>query len=183
VAELGGNARYAKVNKRPPGLLNFKWLSKICLLFFSKVDSESRRMSFGFSITDLKEVIKLAWNLHESLKQCPQEIKDLSRDFATVHGVLNQIEHDLVAKNSAIRAHGEARLNLLNSLVLGLKLTMVELQKLVDKFRPIAADSKNLEQLWLKMKWTVGQKRVSRIRQDISYHVSSLTLLMTSMGK
>jgi len=140
-------------------------------------------MSFGFSLTDFKEVIKISWDLYESLKECPQEIKDLSRDFATVYGVLNHVENDLGAKESAIRCHGEGRLKMLQTMILGLKGTIAEVQKLVDKFRPMAIESKKPEQLWLKLKWTVGQKRIKRVRQDLSFHISSFTLLMTSMGK
>jgi len=140
-------------------------------------------MSFGFSITDFKEVIKLSWGLYEALNEGPQEIRDLAKDFTTVYGVLNHIEVDLEAKESSIRAHGETRLKMLQAMTQDLKRTIKEVQKLVDKFRPMAAESITPDQLWLRLKWTVGQKKITRIRQDISFHISSFTLLMTSMGK
>ena len=141
-------------------------------------------MSFGFSVTDFKEIIKLSWNLYESLKDCPHEIRDLAKDFTTIYGVLTHIEHDLQSeKESAIRGRGEAGMKMLQTMTLQLKATIFEVQKLVDKFRPMAAESKKPEQLWLKLKWTVGQKKINRIRQDIAFHISGFTLLMTSMGK
>jgi hypothetical protein len=140
-------------------------------------------MSFGFSLTDFKEVIKLSWQLYESLRDGPQDIKDLARDLTTVYGVLNHIEDDLGSKESAIRAHGKGRMKMLQTMTLGLKATLDEVQRLVDKYRPMAAGSKRPEQLWIKIKWLTGQKKIGRIHRDISFHISSFTLLMTTMGK
>ncbi|KAK6366984.1 uncharacterized protein PV06_02993 [Exophiala oligosperma] len=139
-------------------------------------------MSFGFSITDFKEVIKLSWDLYVSLKEGPEEIKNIARDLATIYGVLNHIHDDISGDDSAIKAHGEGRVKMLQTMTLKLKATLDEVQRLVDKFRPMAATSKIPEQLWIKVKWVAGQKRIKRIHQDISFHISSFNLLMTSMG-
>ncbi|KAH8900813.1 hypothetical protein GQ53DRAFT_815667 [Thozetella sp. PMI_491] len=136
-------------------------------------------MSFGFSITDFKEVIALSWRLYTSLKEAPQDLKDLAKDLATVYGVLNHVLDDI----KCVTAHGEGRVKMLQTMIAGLKATLNEVQVLVDKFRPLAADQAKPEQLWLKIKWVVGHSKLKRIRQDISLHISSFTLLMTSMGK
>lgn len=140
-------------------------------------------MSFGVSVTDLKEAISLSWRLYTSLKDAPQEIKDLAKDLATVYGVLNHVQDDIEATESAILSHGEDRQKMLRSMTEGLKTTLVEIQGIVDKFRPLSAGSTKPEQLWIRLKWVVGQKKLKRVRQDISFHISSFTLLMTSMGK
>ncbi len=140
-------------------------------------------MSFGVSVTDLKEVIQLSWRLYVSLKDGPEEIKSIARDLTTVYGVLNLIQADLELSDSAIKAHGEERVKMLHTMILGLKATLNEVQKFLDKFRPMAAGSKITEQLWVKVKWVVGQRKIKRIHQDVSFHVSSFNLLMTSMGK
>lgn len=139
-------------------------------------------MSFGVSITDLKEAISLTWGLYNSLKDAPQEIKDLAKDLATVYGVINQIQDDLNATKSNILAHGEDRLKMLQSMTQGLNATLREVQDVVDKFRPMTEVPKS-ERLWMKLKWVVSQKRIKRVRQDLSFHISAFTLLMTSMGK
>ncbi|KAJ9604697.1 hypothetical protein H2200_010811 [Cladophialophora chaetospira] len=139
-------------------------------------------MSFGFSITDLKEVIKLSWDLYTALKDGPEDINNIARDLTTVYGVLNQIQNDLESRHSAIKSHGEGRLKMLRSMTINLKATLDQVQKLVDKFRPMAAGSKLSEQLWIKVKWIAGQHKIKRLHQDISFHISSFNLLMTSMG-
>ena len=141
-------------------------------------------MSFGCSVGDLIAVTKLAWKLYETLKECPQEIKDLGHDLATIHGVLSHIQDDLESNESAIRAHGEGRIKMLDSMVKNLMATLKETEKAVDKFRPLAAGSKlSMQQVQIKLKWVVGQKKIKRIHQDVSLHISAFNLLLTSMGK
>jgi hypothetical protein len=140
-------------------------------------------MSFGFSITDFKEVIKLSWDLYKALKDGPEDIRNIARDLTIVYGVLNHIEDDLQSKDSAIKAHGEGRMKMLQSMTANLKATLDQVQKLVDKFRPMASGAKVTEQLWIKVKWVAGQRKIKRLHQDISFHISSFNLLMTSMGK
>lgn len=140
-------------------------------------------MSFGFSITDLTEVIKSSWDLYTALKDGPEDIKNIARDLTTVYGVLNHIQDDLQSRDSAIKSHGEGRVKMLRSMTVNLKATQEQVQKLVDKFQPMAAGSKISEQLWIKVKWITGQQRIKRLHQDISLHISSFNLLMTSMGK
>lgn len=139
-------------------------------------------MSFGVSIMDLKEAISLSWGLYNSLKDAPQEIKDLAKDLATVYGVINQIQDDLNATESSILEHGEERLKMLQSMTKGLNATLHEVQDVVSKFRPMV-ESPNPERLWMKIKWMATQKKIKRVRQDLSFHISAFTLLMTSMGK
>jgi hypothetical protein len=140
-------------------------------------------MSFGFSATDLKEVIQLSWRLYEGFKDGPEDIKNISRDMTTVYGVLTHIEDDLQLRDSAIKAHGDGRMKMLHTMILGLKATLDEVQKILDKFRSMAAGSKISEQFWIKVKWIVGQRKIKRIHYDISFHIASFSLLMNSMGK
>jgi hypothetical protein len=86
-------------------------------------------------------------------------LKDLSRDIATVYGVLHHIEEDLKSTGSHIKGHGEERMKLLKSMTLNLKLTLIEVQKITDKFRHVAAESKSIEQLWIKLKYTIGRSK------------------------
>ena len=141
------------------------------------------RMSFGFSLSDFIEVTKLSWRLYESLKDGPQDIKDLARDLTTVYNVLNHIQDDLGSRESAIKSHGEGRLDMFQMMTTRLRATLDEIQKLVDKFRPMAAESRAPEQLWIRVRYVARQKKIKRIHQDISFHISSFSLLMGSMAK
>ena len=117
-------------------------------------------MSFGFYLNDFGGVIKLSWRLYEALKDGPQEITILARDLTTVYGVLSHIEDDLESNDSAIKANGEERLKMLQAMTTGLKTTLEEVQKLVDKFKPIAARSKTPEQLWIQLRYLSGQRNI-----------------------
>jgi hypothetical protein len=144
-------------------------------------------MSFGCSVGDFIAVMNLAWTLHQDcykvLKDCPQEIKDLSRDLATVYGVLKHIQEDLESSDSSIKAHGEERIKLLQTMVTNLDTTLTDLQKLVLGFRILAVDARKRDQLLLKFKWLVGQRKVGKIHQDLVFHISSFNLILASMGK
>jgi len=125
----------------------------------------------------------LSWRLYEQLNNAPKELKSLGKDLATVYGVLNHIQNDLEAKESSIASQGEDRMKMLESMVKGLQATLEEIQALVDKFQPMSAETKTPEQLWIRLKWAVGYKKIKRIHQDISFHIAGLNLLLTSMGK
>ena len=144
-------------------------------------------MSFGFSIGDFIAVTNLAWKLHQDcykvLQDCPQEIRDLSRDLATVYGVLRHIQEDLDSSGSSIKAHGEGRAKLLQAMVANLDKTLKNLQQLVSSFQHLALDSRRRDQFLSKLKYLVCQKKISRIHQEISFHISSFNLMLASIGK
>jgi|SRR6266480_4177872 len=145
-------------------------------------------MSFGFSPSDVVAVARLAWDLYKVLKDCPEDVEKISKDLATVYGILNHIKEDLDASESAIKAHGEHRIRLLETMVRDLNKTLNEVNKMVERYRHLSrADGKNTvnkkDQIWVKVKWVVGQKKIKRVHQDISLHISRFGLLMTSMGK
>src|SRR5436305_12078106 len=145
-------------------------------------------MSFGFSPSDVVAAARLAWNLYKVLKDCPEEVEKISRDLVTVYGILNHIKEDLDASESAIKAHGEHRMRQLETMVRDLNKTLNEMNKLVEQYRHLGrADSKSMtskkDQIWVRVKWVVGQKKIKGIHQDISLHISRFGLLMTSMGK
>ncbi|KAE9378805.1 hypothetical protein N431DRAFT_450742 [Stipitochalara longipes BDJ] len=143
-------------------------------------------MSFGFSIGDIIAVTNLAWKLHQDcykvLQDCPQEIKDLSRDLATVYGVLRHIQEDLDSSGSSIKAHGEGRAKLLRTMVANLDKTLKNLQQLVSNFQHLALDSRKRDQFLSKLKYLVSQKKISKIHQEISFHISSFNLILASIG-
>ena len=136
-------------------------------------------MSFGFSLADFKEAIVLSKRLYDGIKDAPDEINGIAKDIATLHGVLTQIEEDLSSEQSALKAHGEARMKLLQSMGTNAKRTLDELQSFVDKFQTAAEPG----QVWRKVQWMASQRKVKKVHQDLSFHVSSFNLLMATMGK
>lgn len=141
-------------------------------------------MSFGYSVLDLVAVTKLAWTLYETLQECPREIKDIARDLATLYGVLNHIQHDIESDESDIKTHGEGRMKMLDAMLKNLTATLNDIEKAVNRFRPLAAGFKtSMQQIHVKFKWIVCQKKIKRIQQDLSFHISTFNLLLTSMGK
>jgi hypothetical protein len=145
-------------------------------------------MSFGFSPGDVVAAAKLAWSLYEALRDCPEEVEKISKDMTTVYGILNHIREDLDTSESSIKAHGEDRMKLLAVMIRDLEKTLVEVKKLVERYQHLSrsdgkstVNSKN--QIWMRMKWVIGQKKIKRVHQDISLHISRFGLLMSAMGK
>jgi hypothetical protein len=144
--------------------------------------------SFGFSPGDVALAAKLAWSLYEALRDCPEEVEKISKDLTTVYGILNHIKEDLDASESSIKAHGKDRMKILEEMVRDLEKSLDEVKKLVERYRHLGkGDGKSTlnrkEQMWVRMKWVVGQKKIKRVHQDISLHISRFSLLMSSMGK
>jgi DNA repair ATPase RecN len=145
-------------------------------------------MSFGFSPGDVFAAATLAWKLYEALKDGPAEVEKISKDLTTVYSILSHVKEDLDASESAILAHGEHRIRMLETMVRDLNKSLSEVNKMVEEYRNlhIAHDKsmvKKKSQIWVRIKWVVGQKRIKRIHKDISLHISRFSLLMTSMGK
>ncbi|RYP07053.1 hypothetical protein DL764_002776 [Monosporascus ibericus] len=137
----------------------------------------------GLSPSDFKEAIRLSWKLYDSLKNAPEEVKDLAKDLSILSGVLNQIQADLdKGSDSEIAAHGERRIKLLQSITADLMRTLAEAQTLVDKFRPLATAGRISEELWRKIKFMMSQRKIHAIQKSITAHISAFSLLLTSMG-
>jgi len=145
-------------------------------------------MSFGFSPSDIVAVARLAWSLYEALKDCPEEVEKISKDLATVYGILNHVKEDVDTSESIIKAHGDERMLLLETMVRDLEKTLGEVKKLVERYRHLGTThvettTSKRDQMWIRMKWVVGQRKIKRVHQDISMHISRFGLLMTAMGK
>lgn len=136
-------------------------------------------VGFGFSLADFKEAIVLSKRLHDGIKDAPDDIKGIAKDVATLHGVLTQIQEDLSSEESALKAHGETRMKLLQSMGTNARGTLDELQGFINKFRMAAEPG----QVWERLKWMASQRKVKKMQQDLSFHVSSFNLLMAAMGK
>jgi len=146
------------------------------------------KMSFGISIGDVVGTAKLAWRLYEALKDGPGEVEQISKDLTTVYGILNHVKEDLDASESAIKTHGENRMRMLETMLKDLNQSLSEVSNIVDQYKNLyATDDKSIknkkDQMWARIKWVVGQKKIKRIHREISLHISRFGLLVTSMGK
>lgn len=140
------------------------------------------------SVGDVLAVATLARNLYELLKDCPDEVERISKDLAIVYGILHHITEDLVTPESAIKAHGENRIRMLEAMVKDLHKTLDQIKKLVERYRHLdhrdgKTTASKMDQVWMRLKWVIGERKIKRLHQDISIHISRFGLLMTSMGK
>lgn len=146
-------------------------------------------MSFGYAIGDLVGVANLAWQLYQNcyrvIQDSPQDIKELARDLSTVYGVLKRTEEDLASTDSVIKSHGERRTQLLQSMISNLGATLEKLKESVLTYQRLAAKKgwKDPKVIRDKVKWIVDQKRIGKIRHELTFHISSFNLLLASMGK
>jgi hypothetical protein len=147
-------------------------------------------MSFGFAIGDIIAVANLAWQLHQNcykvIKDCPHEFKELVRDLSTVYGVMKRIEEDYNSQDSAIKAKGEQREELLHGMLRNTQMSLENLQTMIHKYQRIATKRgwrATRETLWSKIQWINDRTTIIRIRQDLAFYIASFNLLLTSMGK
>jgi len=97
--------------------------------------------TFGFSISDFITVTKLALQLYDSyhkfVKEAPAESLELCNELAALKFALDRIHTDLQRPESKIVHHSEDRIKSLKLLTESLYLTLLQLAKLVDRYRPV----------------------------------------------
>ncbi|KAF8244601.1 hypothetical protein K440DRAFT_604870 [Wilcoxina mikolae CBS 423.85] len=143
-------------------------------------------MSFGFSISDFITVTQLALQLYDScykaVKEAPVEFLELCNELAALKFALDHIRTDLQRPESKIRSHGEDRFKSLKSITENLYVTLLQLAKLVDKYRHVARKTTTAT-LWTKIRWTTEQGNIAKLRSRLTTHVGALNLVVSSIGK
>jgi len=97
--------------------------------------------TFRFSISDFITVTKLALQLYDScykvIKEAPAESLELCNELAALKFALDRIHTDLQRPKAKIVRPSENRLKSLKLLAESLYLTLLQLAKLVDRYRRV----------------------------------------------
>jgi hypothetical protein len=141
---------------------------------------------FGYAVGDFIAIAKLAWQLYDScykvIKHAPGEFLALCSELAALNHALAHIQNDLNHPGLKIRQHGEDRLRNLKMMTENLNATLLQLAKIVEKYKPVAQKTTSTT-IWNKLRWTVEQGNIVKIRLKLTSHVAALNLIVSSIGK
>src|SRR5215471_661686 len=130
---------------------------------------------FGYAIGDIIAISKLAWQLYDScykvIKDAPGEFLALCNELAALNLALTHIQNDLSHQESKILQHGDDRLKTLKMMTDNMKLTLLRLSKIVEKYKPVAQRTTTTT-MWNKLRWTVEQSNIVKIRLKLTSHVA-----------
>jgi hypothetical protein len=111
--------------------------------------------TFGFSISDFITVTKLALQLYDSyhkvVKEAPAESLKLCNELAALKFALDRIHTGLQRPESKIAHHSEDRLKSLKLITESLYLTLLQLAKLIDRYKPVVRKTTTAT-LWTKIR-------------------------------
>lgn len=116
------------------------------------------------------------------VKEAPAESLELCNELAALKFALNRIYTDLQRPESKIVHHSEDRIKSLKLLTESLYLTLLQLAKLVDRYRPVVRKTTTAT-LWTKIRWTTEQRNIVKIRSKLISHVGALNLVVSIIGK
>jgi hypothetical protein len=141
---------------------------------------------FGYAVGDFIAIVKLAWQLYDScykvIKHAPGEFLALCNELGALNIALTHVQNDLNRPESKLLQHGEDRLKNLKMMSENLNLTLLQLAKIVDKYKPVARKTTPAT-IWNKLRWTVEQSNIVNIRLKLTSHVATLNLIVSSIGK
>jgi hypothetical protein len=147
---------------------------------------EDTMPAFGYAVGDLVAAATLAWQLYDScykvIKHAPGEFLVLCNELAALNLALTHIQKDLNQPESKLLQHGEDRVKTLHLMTQNLNLTLLQLDKIVQKYKPVAQKT-TATTIWSKIRWSIEQNNIVKIRLKLTGHVAALNLIVSSIGK
>jgi hypothetical protein len=133
-------------------------------------------MTFGFGVGDIIAVVTIAYNLGNACSNASEDFKDISREVATLHLLLQSTQRYLEKQDDHLGS-GEAKK--LNILVDGCKDVLSELDKTLAKYESLGTDSKRKRD---KAKWGLFEHMQS-IRARLSSSIATITAFNSTLAK
>lgn len=131
-------------------------------------------MSF-VSIGDITTIAQFAWTTYKKCKGASSEYREVSREVASLHTVLQEIRDDAADPHSLLRRKTERHADL-KRILKGCETVLEELDEDVDKFKSLGTKKKKVVDRFL-----YGQRELGDVRSKIQFHLSVLTLFQSSL--
>jgi hypothetical protein len=137
-------------------------------------------MSFGFGVGDFLAVGQLVLTLYNACEGAPEEFQALRRDLSSIHIVLSGLESQAKDPNSPLRLKCGDRKPEWVELKQNLESTLVELQKIVDKYNNMGKNA------WLRVR--LGLQDLNNLRGKLALHLNAIntfngSLTLSAVGR
>lgn len=142
-------------------------------------------MSFGFSVSDLVQLVQLAFRTVQNSRKACGEHDELTRETSSLHTVLRRLQQEASKPECPINRHGDTYRDELATLISGCGRVLNVMDKVLEKYNALGDQEKSIRKLWQKVRFGNGQMvDIGNLRSKISYYTSALSLFlnMVSMG-
>lgn len=137
-------------------------------------------MSFGFSVGDFLDVLRIARSVYQACKDGPKEYREIASEAKSIQFVLNCLCEDAKNPNSLLNAKGVDRKDELMELVNNCKTTMEIFQVLVDKRSVLKDDSKGgVKRIWHA--YRTGNANLDSVRGKFTLHANCIQCFLHSL--
>ena len=122
-------------------------------------------MSIGFSASDIVLCVRLAHNLWKDAMDAPNDFRNVSMEVGSFKLVLEQVQESISGRHL-----DHSKRASLAELLKGCNEVLIDLQRLLDKYKSLATQSKRT---WDRLRW--GKEPIEGIRNRLVSHTSLLT--------
>jgi hypothetical protein len=130
-------------------------------------------MSFGCSVGDFVGTMQLAFNLYsycfKVARDAPKEFDLLVRQLATIRASIELLAVEAENPESTLVRSGEDRVRLVGEVLDGIKETLRELQKHIDKYGKLGKSQSSLKKVWAQFKWSLDASDLDSLRNKVCH--------------
>lgn len=140
-------------------------------------------MSFGYSVGDAILLTQLAWTVVQNSRKACGEHDELTREFLSLHAVLQRLEIEVAKPESPINRPGGKCSEELEVVVDGCQWVLRILDQTLEKYNALSETERSTRKLWQKIKFGNGAMMdLTELRSKMTFHTSSLSLLLKTVS-
>lgn len=131
----------------------------------SNLSAQDLIMSFGFSVSDVIAISRLAWKLYVNCKDDLDRFRIISLEVLSLHAVLREFGHNL--KGQTLQTSQQVGLE---RVIEGCQAVLKDLKRLVNKYESLGTRRKRM---WNRVRW--GSKDIGGLRSRLISNTALLT--------
>lgn len=140
-------------------------------------------MSFGFSVSDLVQLVQLAFRTVQNSRKACGEHDELTHETSSLHTVLRRLQQEASKPECPINRHGDSYREELATLTSGCGRVLNAMDKVLEKYNALGDQEKSIRKLWQKVRFGNGQMvDIGDLRSKISYYTSALSLFLNMLS-
>ena len=136
-------------------------------------------MSFGWSVSDIALLVRLAYKTTQGARAACGEFDELTRETYGLHAILQRLKIEADKPHSFINRPGETYKQELESISSGCQHVLTQLDKILDKYNALSDQEKSVRKLWKQVRFGSGAVAdVADLRSKITSYTAALSLFI-----
>ena len=141
-------------------------------------------MSFGWSATDIANLVQLAWRTYQGAQRACGAYADLTNETQSLHIVLNRLEKESKDPRSLINRPGDTSREEIGTVASGCEKVLGYLDKVLKKYNALSEEERSVRRLYQKVRFGSEEMSLKDLRDKTTSYTSKLSfyLNLVSMG-